>query len=324
MNISENSDQHPQDFLYRLLTAAILIVLFIFIVLSIMNSTGAFDRNDSETTAVITALNDDVPPEDNPALAVGENIAETAAPETTVPPVTVAPELVDAYNPGNADTAYAFTSPMASLYPNTVLGVTDDAGKEYIAKIIFLGDSTSYGLIPYQMLPGGRETTQVWTPKSGTLALSQIGLATINYPQLDDEILISEAVELSHPEIMVITLGVNGVSFMKEEFFKSEYTKLIESIQEISPSTKIILQSIFPVAKSYKHQDQINNDRIEAANLWILDVANECGVKYLDTASALAGDDGFLPEALQNGDGMHLNETGFKIELDYIRTHAYK
>ena len=33
---------------------------------------------------------------------------------------------------------------------------------------------------------------------------------------------------------------------MEEDYFKSEYKMLVEDIKEISPDTKIILQSIFP------------------------------------------------------------------------------
>ena len=46
-------------------------------------------------------------------------------------------------------------------------------------------------------------------------------------------------------------------------------------------------------------------------------------VKYLDMASGLVGDDGFLPQSYQDGDGMHLNAEGMKAWMAYLRTHAY-
>ena len=64
-------------------------------------------------------------------------------------------------------------------------------------------------------------------------------------------------------------------------------------------------------------------DKIAAANRWIVEVADECGVKFLDTYSALVGADGWLPAEYQNGDGMHLNSTSFTIELNNLRTHAF-
>lgn len=204
-----------------------------------------------------------------------------------------------------------------------LLGETEDMGQAYIDKIIFLGDSTTYGLKYYEVLSGGEETEQVWTPASGTLTLSYQGFATIVYPPTGEEIPIRDAVERAKPEMMVITLGVNGVSFMDEEYFISEYTALVTDIQTISPDTKIILQSIFPIASNYEYQGDINNTNISAANRWVLSVAEATGVKYLNTYSALIGDDGFLPQDYQNGDGLHLNETSFNIVLNYIRTHGY-
>ena len=51
--------------------------------------------------------------------------------------------------------------------------------------------------------------------------------------------------------------------------------------------------------------------------------AESNSVKYLDMASGLVGDDGFLPQSYQDGDGMHLNAEGMKAWMTYLRTHAY-
>ena len=206
----------------------------------------------------------------------------------------------------------------------TRLTETADAGAGYLDKLTFLGDSTTYGLKAYGVLSGGTETTQVWTPASGTLTLSYQSIATIVYPETGEEIPITDAVERKKPEYMVITLGVNGVSFMDEENFVREYTDLVERIQETSPDTKIILNSIYPVAASYPYQSDINNDKIRAANIWVERVAENTGTRFLNTFEVLVGSDGNLPEAYQNGDGIHMNTTGFNIILDYIRTHEYK
>ena len=140
----------------------------------------------------------------------------------------------------------------------------------------------------------------------------------------EEEITIEEAAQRKQPEIMVITLGVNGVSYMhdKEDYFISVYTKLVNKIKNASPNTKIILQSIYPVARNWEKTKSINNERIRAANVWIRTVAQDCGVYYLDTISVLEDEEGFLPESYQNGDGIHFNAHSCSIVLEYIRTHA--
>ena len=122
---------------------------------------------------------------------------------------------------------------------------------------------------------------------------------------------------------MVITLGVNGVSFMDEAWFVRDYTALVQMIQKTSPDTKIILNTIYPIAASYKSQKSINNTKICAANGWIEQIAEDTGVRFLNSYECLVGSDGWLPESSQNGDGLHLNGEAFSTVMDYIRTHAY-
>lgn len=222
-----------------------------------------------------------------------------------------------------ADTTDAVSSPPEQPIVSCLLPETADAGQDYLDKIVFLGDSTTYSFLYYGKLSGGTSSTQVWTPASRTLTLDHALTTTILYPETDEEILLSEALALKKPEILVITLGVNGISYMEEEYFTSVYTKLIGLVQTNSPDTKIILQSIFPVATNWEKTTSINNEKIIRANGWIQNVADSCAVRYLDTISVLAVDEeGYLPQSYQNGDGLHLSPDACDIVLQYIRTHA--
>ena len=207
---------------------------------------------------------------------------------------------------------------------SVLLAETEDAGQEYIDKLTFLGDSTTYGLKYYEVLSGGKNTTQVWTPASGTLTLFNYATATIVFPEDGQEISIVDAVTRKLPEYLVITLGVNGVSMMDEDWFKTDYTALVQSIQAASPDTKIICNSIYPVENDYEQIESINNTNIPQANEWIKAVAEATGCKYADSASVPKAEDGSLREDYGNGDGIHLNADGFNAVLNYLRTHAYQ
>ena len=207
---------------------------------------------------------------------------------------------------------------------SVLLAETEDAGQEYIDKLTFLGDSTTYGLKYYEVLSGGKNTTQVWTPASGTLTLFNYATATIVFPEDGQEISIVDAVTRKLPEYLVITLGVNGVSMMDKDWFKTDYTALVQSIQAASPDTKIICNSIYPVENDYEQIESINNTNIPQANEWIKAVAEATGCKYADSASVLKAEDGSLREDYGNGDGIHLNADGFNAVLNYLRTHAYQ
>lgn len=197
-----------------------------------------------------------------------------------------------------------------------------DEEKDYIDKLIFIGDSTTYGLKAYGVLSGGKATTQVWTPSSGTLALFNQSFATIFYPKTGAEIPITDAVADSQPEYVVLTLGANGVSMMKEDEFKADYTDLVRRIQSVSPDTKIICNSIYPVESKYESEKHgITNAKINAANEWIRDIAADTGTYFTDSASVLKGEDGCLVPDYGNGDGIHLCAKGFNMVLDYLREH---
>ena len=148
-------------------------------------------------------------------------------------------------------------------------------------------------------------------------------MATVVYPETGEEIPIAEAAEKAKPKVVVLTLGVNGIAFMDEEWFIRDYTALVEMIKTASPDTRLILNSIYPVAASYQHQKDINNDKIRAANGWIETIAANTGCRFLNSFEALVGSDGYLPEDRQNGDGLHLTGEAFGIVMNYIRTHAY-
>lgn len=320
--------------MYKATAFAIFVILVVLIVLISVSyrKDNVPSTDDQMSTAQKDTISDTQNIDPSDTTASDTTSGETTAPVTDAPatssPDTTSPDTASTPVSGDTVEAPSTNTPQTtldylSLYPDTVLAETADAGQAYIDKLVFLGDSTTYGLRAYKMLAGGKDTTQVWTPKTGTLTLSQASFATIVYPETDEELTIADAVAKKKPEYLVITLGVNGVAFMKEDYFKSEYKKIIDSVQTASPDTKIICQSIFPVAKTYARLESINNELIDAANKWICEIAAECGVKYLDTNSALRDADGWLPEDYHNGDGMHLQTNSFTIELNNIRTHAW-
>lgn len=246
---------------------------------------------------------------------------ETAPPVSGDPTVTGTPEVTDpqgTQTPSEPDPA--------TPAPTVRLGQTPDAGREYLDKITFLGDSTTYGIGFYydrgytDLCP----PSQVWTPASGTLTLAYHSTATIVYPPTGEEIPIKDAAERAKPDILLITLGVNGVSFMEEDVFIEAYTQLVHNIQAVSPDTRIILNSMYPVAANYEHLDQINNEKIRAANGWVERIAEDTGCRFLNSFEAVVGEDGNLPESSQNGDGLHLTGEAFGTVMEYIRTHAYQ
>lgn len=222
--------------------------------------------------------------------------------------------------------------PKAPVTPDSIPTVYDDkllaevalpvgtAPEGYVDKLVFYGDSTTHGMKAYKVF-GSRDTKQVWTPTSGTLALFRAATDLVWNPNTQSEMSLADLCKTEKPEYLIMTLGVNGVAMMDENWFKTDYQNIINIILQNSPNTKLILQSIYPVARSYAQQGSINNTKIQQANKWIVQIAKANNLPYLNTYSVLVGEDGYLPESYQNGDGMHFNEVGFAKIMDYVKSH---
>lgn len=216
--------------------------------------------------------------------------------------------------------------------PSVSLGESADMGQDYIDSIIFLGDSRTYHMKNRGVLTGGKDTKQTWSgydPEtnyaSGTLMLDGMIHKTKIYHELDGTPkTIAEAVAAEKPKYLFISLGFNGLASAKENSFIAYYGKLIESVRQASPETKIVLQSIYPVTEAYAQGPSgITNDKIETANTWIMKVAEQNGCKFIDTASVLKNDRGVLIASYATEDGYHLTKEAYVAILQYIRTHGY-
>jgi len=240
----------------------------------------------------------------------------TTVPTTTSPPPQADRSAAYIYELNPKLTPVNYDSP-ALLVPSK------DRGQEYIDRITFICDSPTYWMWPLGLLSDGKESRQIWTGPEGTMTLAYQSTYHILDPYDKKQRPIRDLVALHPPDILIVALGINGISFMDEAYFTKEYKDLVADIQEISPDTIIILQSIYPITRRYKHYGNITNAMITEGNSWIMAIAEELGCSYLDTISVLLNDEGMAKDELMLKDGLHPNRDGLTLILDYIRTHAY-
>ncbi len=240
-----------------------------------------------------------------------ESLSTDAPQTTTAPPVDTTPPVITPPSPPPK-----YESPDYSNF-DAVLKESADAGKEYLDKMVFLGDSRTYGLGYYGVV----SKKQIWTPSNGTLTLSLVNSVLIVYPETGESITVKDAVARKKPEILVISLGINGISFMNERSFKGTFDVLINNIKAVSPDTKIILQAMYPTAPSYRNWYSINNTKILRGNQWMLESAQSNGVYFLDAYNILADENGNMSANYHNGDWLHPNALGYQMIVQYIKTH---
>lgn len=195
----------------------------------------------------------------------------------------------------------------------------------HLEEVSFFGDSTTYGLIRYIAENDGHlgkpiaklSRDQILTPPDGTFYLRNLPTTKIRYQ--GKSLPFTEAMQQASPQTLVVTVGINGLPHWTRENFQEQYDRLLSKISTASPSTRIVLQSVYPVAESRaEHLAAFTVEKVDRLNEWIREVAAQHNLLYIDTASKLKGADGWLRPELQNGDGLHLNTAGFNIVLDSI------
>ncbi|MBR0443336.1 MAG: SGNH/GDSL hydrolase family protein [Clostridia bacterium] len=210
-----------------------------------------------------------------------------------------------------------------------ILPQTADAGQGYIDRMIFVGESTTAHLRSRGVLSGGTKTQQVWSNDSNTMTLDlNILKKTIRYPVSGVEMTIPEAVASAKPEYIVLSFGLNGINGFERnaDLYKAAYGMLIDAIHAASPTTVVLLQTVYPVADNqttFAEGAAVLNGYVRKLNELLPIIAEEHDAYVVDTASCLADVQGLLRADYQNGDGLHLTHAAYHAILNYLRTHAY-
>jgi len=214
---------------------------------------------------------------------------------------------------------------------SAVFGERQDGGAFFtfskdsrLAEAVFFGESTTAHLAARGVLPQAR----VWANESCTMRLDpSTAQRTVKDPQTGESIGFLKAVEHYRPPTIVLSFGLNGIMHFSENpnEYLANYRKLIEKIRTASPSTEIVVQSVYPVA-DLPHQADWRfsispreiNERIVRLNRCLAEAcATVEGTSYAETADAIKDADGFLLPSYTT-DGIHLTAEAYEQILSRL------
>lgn len=225
------------------------------------------------------------------AVSSEEASLESSPPESSLPDQPESDPFVGAPIPQNAD-----AKEMSWL---------DDA--------VFIGDSLTYGLSAYEILP--QEQVLAHTGINPQTILTSACIETSA-----GEKTVLDALKALSPGKIYIMLGANGVGFLSSDTIVDCYGQLIDGILADHPGVPIYLQSILPVTAEKSSDEKYANSKIDQYNQAIEALAAEKGVYYLNVAEALKDENGNLPSGLSS-DGMHFGPSTYQIWLEYLLDH---
>ena len=205
---------------------------------------------------------------------------------------------------------------LKGYYENVMLKETESFSDEYLKDFVFTGDSIVLYYAEYSGITGH----QIWN-KNGinpeTIKTSNIN---INYGN-DGQMLLKDAFKKYKPKYALLTLGSNSAGWMKSDYFISEYKDLIKDLQEASPDTQIIIQSIPPVDAKLDINNSLNNKKINDYNYYLLKMCSELNLKFLNSAEALKNENGTCKTGLCQQDGIHQTKQGIIELVLYLKSH---
>ena len=186
-------------------------------------------------------------------------------------------------------------------------------------EVIFFGDSTTAHL----SLRGGIPSSRVWSGAGSTVLFETVNhTKCVHLSAEGRDLTLRDAVALKKPKILVITIGVSGgAGQMPEDAFLEIYQTLLRSVREASPETKILVQSILPLADgSVKYYKRLTKEAVLEANGWIASLCAEMQIPYVNTHDRLLDSEtGYLKKEYQNDEYMHLTTCAYQVVLDSVR-----
>ena len=229
---------------------------------------------------------------EEPAPSVSESVADPTPGE----------DLSGHYQIDNASTA--------------LLTETADAGTDYLNETLFLGDSNTV-----RLYNNGLISLQQFCAKEGIGTQVALSEGIVTFKKDSNHYTIPQAVAMMKPRRVVMTFGTNDTGMEVSDFI-AHYTALIQAIQQSYPYTDIIVNTVPPVPVDHSNYPHMDQAKIDDFNMALLDLCEQLGVRFLNSAEALKGSDGYgIADYYTSGD-IHLKSAGLKAVLSYLRTHA--
>lgn len=197
-----------------------------------------------------------------------------------------------------------------------LLTETADAGTDYLNDTLFLGDSNTV-----RLYNNGLISLQQFCAKEGIGTQVALNEGIVTFKKDSNHYTIPQAVAMMKPRRVVMTFGTNDTGMEVPDFI-AHYTALIQAIQQSYPYTDIIVNTVPPVPADHANYPHMDQAKIDDFNMALLDLCEQLGVRFLNSAEALKGSDGYgIADYYTSGD-IHLKSAGLKAVLNYLRTHA--
>lgn len=186
--------------------------------------------------------------------------------------------------------------------------------EDYFADALFLGDSHTDGLHCYAPFANATYYT-----KNG-LGLAQV--FTKSYAEVDGEkLLLEDALARRSFGKIYIMLGINEVNYESTERYIEQYRAMLETLHTLQPDALLIVQSVLHTTQEKSATSDFTNERINAYNDALAQLADGRTVFYLDVNPVFDDENGALRREL-SGDGIHVRAPYYTLWRDHLSANG--
>jgi len=179
--------------------------------------------------------------------------------------------------------------------------------KQGNVKVLFLGDSITAG-----WAGAGKE---VWAQRYEKLPAANFGIGGDRTQHVLWRVTNGELEGIS-PKVVVLMLGTNNIKSDSAAAIARADEKLVRTIQQKLPGTKVLLLGVFP--RAHKTDDPAMHipEKVKAVNEQLARLDDGKDVRYLDLAEKLAPGGKLVPEYYT--DNVHLTAKGYEVWAEAI------
>lgn len=196
---------------------------------------------------------------------------------------------------------------------------------------VFVGDSVSLKLTGY--VTKMRQSDPDYLGKAQFLTAGSLGSGNALWEVSDKSVhplyqgtkmRLEDSVHACGAKKLYILLGMNDVGMYGVDGSVENMQTLLGLIKEKTPDLGIYVQSATPIHKG-NEKKVLNNANLRLYNEKLKEMCDRNGYYYVDIASVLTDEEGYLPSAYcsdASGMGMHFTDEACRIWVDYLKQDA--
>lgn len=194
---------------------------------------------------------------------------------------------------------------------------------------VFVGDSIMQQIGRYRL-----EQTQRGNPMlegARFLAISSYSLSQGSRVTPDESkpalmlrgsrVSLPEGLRILEAKRAFVMLGMNDEAGARLNPQLNQYRRLIERVLNRNPGLELVALSVTPIAKRAQTKN-LNQANFNAFNTALEALCQELGVIYLDVATPLMDEEGFLRPEFSSDNRVHLSKEGMEVFVKTIEAFA--